>query len=505
METSLAKTAPKPDNAAETSPCRTAVNALALRIQSASALSLLLTVLLAFGTPARAAGLPALKVSDNRRFLVTADGQPFFWLGDTAWELFHRLNREEAEKYLQNRADRGFNVVQAVALGELDGHAAPNAYGHLPLTDLDPTRPAVTDGPDNDYWDHVDFIVAAANRRGIYVGLLPTWGRFWHDNTRDGQPIFNAANAATYGEWIGRRYRDAALVWILGGDRPPETDAQKEIIRAMARGLRQGDGGAHLMTFHPPGGQGSATWFHADDWLDFNMRQNGHAAEYTGRYDQTRVDYDRTPVKPILDGEPIYEDHPVSFDARKFGHSIAADVRRPLYWDLFGGALGHTYGHHSVWQMWEPKRAPINNPLMPWFEAIDQPGAAQMQHAKRLLLSRPFLTRVPDDTIVVPDRVVTAVPGAGRYRFAATRDEARTYAMVYVPIGRPFRVQLDAVRADKVKAWWFNPRTGEASLIDTFPAEGQKAFGPPQPGEMLDWVLVLDDAGKNYPPPGTTR
>ena len=41
---------------------------------------------------------PQLKVSENQRFLVYADGKPFFWLGDTAWELFHRLNREEADR-----------------------------------------------------------------------------------------------------------------------------------------------------------------------------------------------------------------------------------------------------------------------------------------------------------------------------------------------------------------------------------------------------------------------
>ena len=84
------------------------------------------------------------------------------------------------------------------------------------------------------------------------------------------------------------------------------------------------------------------------------MRQNGHGKEFTGRYDQTRVDYDRKPTKPVLDGEPLYEDHPISFNAKQLGHSLAADVRRPLYWDLFNGAFGHTYGHHSVWQMWAP-------------------------------------------------------------------------------------------------------------------------------------------------------
>jgi len=52
------------------------------------------------------AAAPRLKVSDNRRFLVREDGSPFFYLGDTAWELFHRLNREDADRYLKNRADK---------------------------------------------------------------------------------------------------------------------------------------------------------------------------------------------------------------------------------------------------------------------------------------------------------------------------------------------------------------------------------------------------------------
>ena len=104
------------------------------------------------------AALPSLKVSENKRFLVTADGQPFFYLGDTTWELFHRLNREESIQFLDNRAARKFNVLQSVAIAELEGHTDPNAYGHRPFADLDVTKPAVKDGPQNDYWDHVDFI-----------------------------------------------------------------------------------------------------------------------------------------------------------------------------------------------------------------------------------------------------------------------------------------------------------------------------------------------------------
>jgi hypothetical protein len=447
-----------------------------------------------------------LKVSDNKRFLVKADGTPFFWLGDTAWELFHRLNREEADRYLKNRADKGFTVIQAVALAELDGLNTPNAYGHRPLVDNDPTRPDVKAGAANDYWDHVDYIVKKADSLGIYIGFLPTWGDKWNRGRGAGPEVFNAQNAERYGEWLGQRYKDAAnIIWILGGDRSLETDTHKEVTRAMARGVRKGDGGAHLQTLHPRGGEGSATHFHNDDWLDFNMRQNGHVTEFNPRYEQTRVDYDRTPVKPVLDGEPIYEDHPISFKAKELGHSVAADVRRPLYWDLFTGACGHTYGHHSVWQMWQPGRQPINNPLLPWFEAIDQPGAAQMQYGRWLLESRPFLTRIPDDSVIVPSDPTSSVPGAGMKRYVATRDAQGSYAMVYVPIGRPFKVRLDKVTGGKVKAWWYNPRNGKATPIGEFPNTGAQQFTPPDAGENLDWVLVLDDATKKFPPPGTVK
>ena len=444
---------------------------------------------------------PRIQVGANHRFLVNEDGSPYFYLGDTAWELFHRLDRENAITYLDDRASKGFTVIQAVAIAELDGDTVPNPYGHLPFEDRYPTHPAVGDGPEDDYWDHVDFIVREANARGLLIGFLPTWGRYWHDG-EEGTRLFNPENARTYGEWLGRRYADAGLIWVLGGDRTVDTEEQRATIVAMAEGLKAGDDGAHLMTFHPRGGSGSAEVFHDEPWLDFNMRQNGHTAQFTGHYDKTRLDYDRQPPKPVIDGEPLYEDHPIEFNARENGHSTATDVRRPLYWDLFSGACGHTYGHHSIWQMWTPDRPPVNDPLVPWDVAIGRPGGSQMQHARHLLESRPYLDRIPDDSILVPDRVKTAVPGAGRYRYVATRDEAGTYAMVYCPLGRPFSVRMDAISGPTLKAWWFDPRTGAAEPIGEFPNTGTREFNTPTPGEATDWVLVLDDASKGYPPPG---
>jgi hypothetical protein len=149
-----------------------------------------------------------------------------------------------------------------------------------------------------------------------------------------------------------------------------------------------------------------------------------------------------------------------------------------------------------------PDRQPVNNPLMPWPEAIEQPGAAQMQHGRALMESRPFLTRVPDQDVLVTGRVPTSMPGAGRYSFVATRDVDGSYAMVYAPVSRPFTVRMSKISGSKVRAWWFNPRDGSSTSIGTFDNAGERTFTPPTPGEMIDWVLVLDDAARNYPAPG---
>ena len=103
-------------------------------------------------------------------------------MGDTAWELFHNLNHEEADLYLENRAKNGFNVIQAVALSEIDGVNRPNAYGHKPLIDNNPSRPDIKEGENNYYWDNVDYIIKKANAEGMYMGLLPTWGHWWSND-----------------------------------------------------------------------------------------------------------------------------------------------------------------------------------------------------------------------------------------------------------------------------------------------------------------------------------
>ena len=438
-------------------------------------------------------GIMQINVSSSRHSLCRENGTPFFYLGDTAWELFHRLDRDEADFYLKTRATQGFTVIQAVLLAEFDGVRTPNAYGRLPLVDADPARP---DDSPGGFWEHADYIVRRANELGLVMGLLPTWGDKWNKAWGAGPEIFDRENARAYGRWLGSRYRDDDIIWILGGDRPVESDAHRAILQSMAEGLREGDGGRHPITFHPAGGCGSSEAFPDAPWLDFHMRQNGHGADYEPNYAKTLDDYNLAPTKPVIDGEPLYEGHPLSFRPDELGHSVAADVRRPLYWDLFHGACGHTYGHHSIWQFWAPGREPVNRPLLPWREALFAPGATQMAHARRLVETIGAFDRMPDDSLLMPEPFDSAVPGHGIRRFAACRDPNGRYILAYAPVGMPFRLRLDALKGKNCHARWMDPRTGEFVEIGEIPTADPHAFMPPTPGELTDWVLVAELAAR---------
>lgn len=334
-----------------------------------------LLVAVVFSTAAQAAPLPSLQVGPDHRHLVTSDGKPFFLLGDTAWELFHRLTREEAELYLANRATKGFNTILAVALAEFE-FDKPNAYGEMPLENNDPTKPR------DAYFQQVDWAVDKAASLGLYTAILPTWGDKWNKKWGKGPEIFTPENAEIYCEWLAKRYRDKPVLWILGGDRPIENDNHRAIVRAMAAGLRKGDGGRHLISYHPQGGKNSSDFWPDEPWLDFHMFQSGHGKRAAANYDMNAKNLALPNLKPTLDGEPNYEDHPVR-SLMKNGKPTEwfddSDARRAAWWSVLSGACGHVYGTHSIWQFHDPaKRKALTDARTPWLQAMDLPGATQM-------------------------------------------------------------------------------------------------------------------------------
>ena len=459
-------------------------------------LSVNLALLIASSMAALASGaipnqtgkLPALRVAENKRFLVTSDGAPFFYLGDTGWFLFERLKREEVDLYLQDRASKRFTVIQAVVM--FSGGFGLNAYGHRAFIDNDPSK------PNEAFFQHVDYVINKAESLGLYMGVLPAWAGSY---IRSDRQVLSKSEAYSYGKFLGSRYRDKPIIWVLGGDWPGE--GVEDIWRSMAEGLMEGDGGTHLITYHPRGGQTSSTWFHNEAWLDFNMIQSGHNIE-NRNYDKIAADYGLEPVKPVLDGEPGYEN--ITDGLREAAPDVpklnAFHVRRYAYCGVFAGAAGHTYGCNEVYQFWVPGLKTSRwGAELPWREAINLPGASQMQYVRNLIESRPMLVRIPDQSMIAGDAMKTGE------RIQATRGSDGSYAFIYTAAGKPVNVHMEKISGQMVKAYWYDPRNGSAELIGEFPNTGTREFTPPSSGAEKDWVLVLDDAARNFPVPGSNR
>ncbi len=398
-----------------------------------------------------------LRVSTDGRRLVNKDGSVFFYMGDTAWELFHRTSKEETEMYLKDRKKKGFNVIQAVILAETDGLNTPNTEGHTPLIDNNPLK------PNEAYFKHVDWVVCKAEELGVYIAVLPTWGDKWRKQWGVGPVIFDTPDKAkNYGAYLGKRYKSRPnIIWVIGGDRNPDNSLHIEINRAMAEGIKEGDEGKHLMTYHPMGGSSSSFWFHNDKWLDFNMLQSGHSVINRLVHKNVGEDYNLKPVKPCLNGEPQYEDIPVGFTALN-DRFTAYDARQAAYRSVLAGAMGHTYGNNNIWQMWTEKSAPILNARIPWYEAIHQPGALQMGYMRKLFESRPFLSMIPDQDILAK------VYGQDKNMIRAAIDKDGSFTIVYSPYGNPVHINLEELAADTLNGYWYNPREGLSHKIEPF-------------------------------------
>lgn len=417
------------------------------------------------------------------RYLAWDNGEPFFYLGDTAWELFHALSREEMDEYFAVRARQGYTVVQAVALAELEGLRKPNYYGRLPLMIEDdipnPCKPD-TDG-EYSYWAHIDYAIDAAAEYGLFITLLPTWGDKFNMVWGSGPVIFNEETAYIYGKWIADRYKDKEnIIWMLGGDRPLETVEHRKVIDAMAKGIREADNN-HLITFHPVGGSDSTEYVLDAEYIDFHTAQTGHGIEKCYISDEVMLSMASKTEKPYMDSEPRYEDHPACFNDRIGYFWDEDEVRQNAYWNVLAGACGHTYGNHSVWSM---TGTPSSYFPFTWQQVLTHPGAEQIGYVKELRLKRDYFSLCH-----APEVLDGNFEGMGH--MVAAKGER--YAYVYSPLGVPFTVNLGIFEeTTQVRASWFDPRTGEEKVFTIFPAEGKSLVVPPAQGKGCDWVLVLE-------------
>ncbi|MEM9985945.1 MAG: glycoside hydrolase family 140 protein, partial [Bacteroidota bacterium] len=331
---------------------------------------------------------------------------------------------------------------------------------------------------------------------GLVVGLLPSWGNYWK-TTEDN--LFNVENALQYGQYLSNRYRNKPIIWILGGDAFVENEEEEAILHALARGLRAGQATKQLITFHPRGPGRSSDVFHEAEWLDVNMFHSSHAGR--GFDNGLFVTHDRqlTPPKPTLDGEPRYENLVVGFYYRgnnRMDKFTDDDTRTAAYQSLLAGACGHAYGNNNIWQIWVPGEENYIGARIPWYEAMDHPGAFDMTRIRRLFESRPFhLLRPAQDMLVDAPR-----QGPDKVRAALASDGS--FAFVYSPTGQPFTLDTDLFAETLISAYWYNPRYGSAFLFQEGTSQAIKTYHPPTNGHGHDWVLVLDVKRKNYGIPG---
>jgi hypothetical protein len=463
-------------------------------------LLLTLTAVPALGGPANY----PLKVSANKRFLVDQNNVPVFINGDTAWSLIAQLSREDAEHYLQDRGARGVNSIivtcpEAYYCSKCrDSDGPQNYYGASPFTTAN-----LFTTPNEAYWQHADWVIHKAAEYGVQVMLCPFYSGY--DKNKDGWWTDDWDNknrevdCTWYGQWIGKRYKNFPnIVWVIGNDRNPGILFKK--INSLAEGIKSQDSN-HLFTHHSGGGYSAAdpaVWSPnaVPSWLSLNGTYDypGDPSPHDYMYVKSYADYNRLPTMPFVLFESHYE------YAKSWGNGMfqgsPLNIRKQAYQSVFCGSTGHHCGNNAIWGMGS---VPDYQPgcELPWKEHLGDPGSSVF-YVGKLMQSREWFTLVPDQN----HTVMIAGYGSGSSYAPCARTQGGATVMVHIPDPRTITIDMSKISGGRVKCWWFNPRSGDSSYIGRYPSRGKRDFRVP---DSDDWVLVLDDASKNFPAPGTTE
>jgi len=334
--------------------------------------------------------------------------------------------------------------------------------------------------PNEKYFAHADWVIRKAGEYGMQVLLTPIYLGYvgtdegWIEELLKLPP----AKCLAYGRYLGQRYKDFDnLIWLMGGDRNPETALER--MDLIALGIREFDH-RHLFTAHCHPENSAVDRYGAGGWLDFNTTYT-----YEIVHQKLLADYNRTPAWPFILIETAYEgEH----------NSSEVQIRRQAYWSVLCGGFGHFFGNNPIWHFKGPTLFPVN---LTWQQSLDLPGSVGMMYWGRLFRSRPWFDLVPDQK----HEVVTA--GLGEFRgldyLTAGRTSDGSTVIAYIPTQRTITVDMGKVSGAQAQAWWFDPRTGKATDAGVLPTKGTKEFTPPSDG---DWVLVLDDTSRKRPAPG---
>jgi hypothetical protein len=394
-----------------------------------------------------------IQVSPNGRYFVDHKGRPVFWLGTTQWELFRGYAREDAQLILDKSKDKGFVFVQTMLVGVGDGTRA-SVYGQKPWLNDEPLT------PNEAYFQNVDGVIQAGRERDLILYMMP-----YHQTCRK---RITLANARPWAKWLAQRYKEVPnIVWSLIPEAKPEF---VPILRELAAGLREGDGGAHLITVEPDPSPHSSSFIHGEEWLDFNSLQTWRSVELI--YPMVTHDYSLEPVKPVLMAEGAYE------HGSEYGFDVSPLwIRRQAYYSYLAGGH-HAYGHNDSWRI-----------LPTWRQALDAPGAVQLGILKQVFLG------LSEWWYLVPDQSIFAAGGRtqGQILNLAARHKDGKWVMVYLGNGASFSIHMDKLAGAKVEARWIDPETGNSTAAGSFGNTGTQSFSTPEGWE--DAILIIMEKG----------
>ena len=406
-----------------------------------------------------------LRVEPGKRYLIDAQGQPYFLNGDTAWALMVQLDLAGAEQYLEDRRLKGMNTVLIELIESTHGSNAPDNYaGQGPFL-----TPGDFSTPNEAYFAHAAAIISLAAAKGMLVLLTPAYLGYQGDY--EGWLPIMTANGTTklrnYGRYLGQRFAGYDnILWVHGGDYDPPAEGVA-LARAVAEGIRDIDTTRRwLHTFHADrntsaldSAVGNEPWLTTDVIYtsDTNVVEEAYSTWNSASL-------------PYFLYEAQYEDP-----------DNGPRVRKQAYQALLSGAHGHVMGNDTVWRF-----------KSGWQNSLDSEGARSMPAIKQLFTTRAWWLLVPD----TGQTFLTAGINPGSNHAPAALASDRSFGLIYTPEVRQLTVNLARLAGPRVTARWFDPISATSSTVagSPFTATGSRAFMPPgnNSAGAGDWVLVLD-------------
>jgi hypothetical protein len=419
-------------------------------------------------------------VAASRTFLEHADGTPFFWLADTAWNGALHSTREEWQNYIDTRTLQGFTAVQWVAT---QWRASPDGDRLHELAFTGHDRISVN----AEFFQRLDEKAAALNTAGLLSVPVLLWsiGGGSNPGVNPGFAL-PESQAIKLAEYMVARWQGYDVAWILPGDgdyRGERATRWKRIGAAVF-----GHGTHAPVMLHPGGMHWVLPEFANEPWLDVFGYQSGHGDdERTLRWmtaGPPSTDWRLEPRRPFINLEPPYERHLAYQSKQPISPEI---VRRAVYWSLLNAPVaGVSYGGHGVWGWDDGTGPPVDHPgsgtPLPWKDALVMPAAEQMAHVAGLFTSIDFwrLRPAPD---VLAEQPGTTTPATF---IAAAESAEHDLLLVYTPEAGTISLQTALLPAGA--AQWVDPRTGARSTARSVSSGSVTRFQTPGSG---DWLLLV--------------